>query len=136
MKKILMRGERMPKPDSFERMLTHLPMSDVIGSVYYTGRLLQRRKDLPDVYQGFRVSDIASEPTDYEQNIAFRLLRQIEHEEQKPVRDLSDQQAGKYIVRFSRIVQQRIRAQQGFDPERGKRLLADLRTRRNGVTVE
>ena len=136
MKKALMRGERMPKPDSFERMLTKLSMSEIVGSVYYTGRLLQRRRDLPDVYQGFRVPAVASEPTDHEQAIAFSLLRQIEQEEQKSVRDLSDQQAGKYIVRFSRIVQQRIRAQQGFDPERGKRLLADLRTRRDQTAVE
>jgi len=111
-------------------------MSDVIGSVYYTGRLLERRKDLPDVYQGFRVPHIASEPTDHEQAIAFSLLRQIEQEEQKSVRDLSDQQAGKYIVRFGRIVQQRIQAQQGFDSERGKRLLADLRIRRDTAIAE
>lgn len=135
MKKTLMRGRRMPKPDSFERMLTKLPMSDVVGSVYYTGRLLQRRKDLPDVYQGFRAPNIASEPTDHEQNIAFSLLKQIEQEEKTSVRDLSDQQAGKYIIRFSRIVQQRIQAQKDFDPKRGERLLAALRVRHDGATI-
>jgi hypothetical protein len=127
MKKTLARGTRMPKPDAFERMLADLSMSDLIGSVYYTGRLLQRRKDLLDVYQGFRVPNIASEPTDQEQEIAFSLLRRIEAEEQTPVHDLDDAQAGKYISRFSRIVQQRIRAREGFDPERGERLLAGLR---------
>lgn len=125
----------MPKPNSFERMLTKLPMPEVVGSVYYTGRLLQRRKDLPDVYQGFRVPNIASEPTDAEQSIAFSLLRQIEQEEKTPVRDLSDKQAGKYIIRFSRIIQQRIQAQKDFDPKRGERLLADLRVRHDGATV-
>ena len=127
MKKTLVRGMRMPKPDAFERMLADLPLSDLIGSVYYTGRLLQRRKDLLDVYQGFRVPNIASEPTNHEQDIAFSLLRRIEAEEQTPVQDLDDDQAGKYISRFSRILWERIRAREGFDPERGKQLLAALR---------
>lgn len=135
MKKTLLRGRRTPKPDIFERMLTALPMSDVVGSVYYTGRLLQRRKDLLDVYQGFRVPNLASEPTDHEQDIAFSLLRRIEREEQTPVGALTDHQADKYIVRFSRIVDQRIRAQDGFDLERGERLLADLRERYSGAAA-
>ena len=88
-----------------------------------------------DVYQGVRVPNVASEPTDHEQDIAFSLLRRIEQEEQMSVRDLSNQQAGKSIVRFSRIVQQRIRAQNGFDPARGERLLAGLRERCSGATV-
>ena len=123
----------MPKPDIFERMLASLSMSDIVGSVYYTGRLLQRRKDLLDVYKGFRVPNVASEPTDHEQEIAFRLLRRIEREEETPVSELNDRQAGKYIVRFGKIVQQRIESRAGYDPAHGERLLADLRTRYSGL---
>ena len=135
MKKTLPRGSRMPKPDVFERMLADISTPDIIGSVYYTGRLLQRRKDLRDVFQGFRVPNVASEPSDQEQDIAFRLLRRIEWEEKTSVHDLSDQQARKYLQRLDKIVWERIRARDGFDPERGERLLADLRERYNGATA-
>ena len=135
MKKTLARGMRLPKPDTFERMLASIPTSDVVGSVYYTGRLLQRRNDLLDVYQGFRVPNISSEPTDKQQEIAFDLLRRIEREEEVPVQKLSDSQAGKYIVRLSKIVRDRTRADYGGDDSRGLELLADLRSRYNGATA-
>lgn len=131
MKKTLARGTRLPKPDAFQRMLAEVSTSDVVRSVYYTGRLLQRREDLLDVYQGFRVPGITGEPTDHQQEIAFDLLRRIEREEETPVRGLSDQQAGKYIVRLGRIVRERTRADYGYNDDRGAEILERLRAQYN-----
>lgn len=127
MKKALAQCYRLPKPDPFVRFLANVSRSDVVTSIYYTGRLLQRRQDLDDVYQGFRVPGVASEPTDQQQEIAFGLLRLIEQIEDTPVGELTEAQADKYILRLGRIVRQRMRAEYGYHPKRGEELLAALR---------
>lgn len=127
MKKALAPEQRTPKPDLFVRLLAGESDFDVITSVYYMGRLLQRRRDLDDVYQGFRAPNVASEPNDYQQDLTFAILRRIEQIEETPIRDLTDAQAAKYIFRLGRILRERARPEGGYDPKRGKELLTALR---------
>lgn len=55
------------------------------------------------------------------------VLGEIERVEGKPLRDLSEDTAGRYITRLSGILMDRIVNSPGFNPERGKAALEELR---------
>jgi hypothetical protein len=114
MKKVIS-TERTPKyPLRVSQFLRAIPSQEVVSSLYYTGRLLQRRRDVADIRQGFRVAGVQGEPSDEDEKIAFQLLDRIEQAERRPVRLLSDRQADRYIRRFSKIIEQQARAKYGY----------------------
>jgi len=128
MKKTISKKELPPKYASFAKLLSQVSTSDAVTSLYYAGRLLQRRNDVPDIHQGFRVVGAPSEPTDGEQKIAMTLLKRIERIEGNSVQFLTDRQAAKYINRFGKIASRRSRKQYGYKIDEGKELLAGLRS--------
>lgn len=128
MKKIRLAKVLPRKHDSFAKLLSQVSTPDAVTSLYYAGRLLQRRNDVKDIHQGFRVVGVSSEPTDNEQKIALTLINRIEQMEGHPVQSLTDRQAAKYINRFGKIASQKTRIQYGYKMGEGKELLANLRT--------
>ncbi len=110
-----MHTTRSPKdPKRISGFLNAIPAQEVVSSLYYTGRLLQRRRDVADIHQGFRVVGVPGEPTEEDEKIALQLIDRIEEVEQRPVRSLSDRRADHYIRRFSRMIEQQARAKYGY----------------------
>ena len=128
MKKIRQPRNLPRKPNSFARLLSQVSTPDAVTSLYYAGRLLQRRNDVKDIHQGFRIVGVASEPTDNEQKIALTLINRIEQMEGHSVQSLTDRRAAKYINRFGKIAAQKSRMQYGYNVNEGKELLAKLRS--------
>jgi hypothetical protein len=128
MKKVKQVRELPRKRNSFAKLLSQVSTPDAVTSLYYAGRLLQRRNDVKDIHQGFRVVGVSSEPTDNEQNIALTLINRIEQMEGHPVQSLTDRQAAKYISRFGKIASRKSRIQYGYTASKGKELLANLRS--------
>ncbi len=107
--------KRTPKhPIRISQFLKTIPSQEVVSSLYYTGRLLQRRRDVADIRQGFRIAGVQGEPSDEDEKIAFQLIDRIEQAEHRPVQNLSDRQADRYIRRFSKIIEQQARAKYGY----------------------
>jgi len=106
---------RIPKDSQrITGFLKSIPEQEVVSSLYYTGRLLQRRCDVADIHQGFRVAGVLGEPTEEDEKIALQLIDRIEEVEQRPVRSLSDRRADHYIRRFSRMIERQARAKYGY----------------------
>lgn len=127
MKKTRPIKESPRKRDSFAKLLSQVSTPDAVTSLYYAGRLLQRRNDVKDIHQGFRVAGVSSEPTDNEQKIALTLINRIEQVEGHPVQRLTDKQAARYINRFGKIASRKSRIQYGYKMSKGKELLTNLR---------
>ena len=110
-----MQTTRSPKdPKRISGFLNSIPAQEVVSSLYYTGRLLQRRRDVADIHQGFRVAGVPGEPTEKDEKIALQLINRIEQVEQRPVRSLSDRRADHYIHQFSRMIERQARAKYGY----------------------
>lgn len=114
--------------DSFAKLLSHISTSNAVTSLYYAGRLLQRRNDVSDIHKGFRVVGLSSEPTDDEQSVALTLINRIEQIEGHSVQSLSDKQAAKYINQFGKIASRKSQIEYGYTMSEGKELLAKLRS--------
>lgn len=114
MKKAISVTRAPRKSQRISGFLKSIPAPEVVSSLYYTGRLLQRRRDVTDIHQGFRVAGVPGEPTEEDEKIALQLIDRIEEVEQRPVRSLSDRRADHYIRRFSRMIERQARAKYGY----------------------
>lgn len=108
--------------------LDYLPAELVVSSVYYALRLLKHRHELED-RKGINLiaTGLESEPTKQDEEIASRIIDQIEAYEHKSFLHLSEAVAKNYISVLADIVL--FRASRDFDanPRRGRELLKHLR---------
>lgn len=90
-------------------VLTDVATTDAIFSVNYANRLLDFRKRITSPYQNLRVPGVASEPSDANVDVAWKLIQEIEQAEKTRLQDLDEEQVRKYIVALSKAVGQRTR---------------------------
>lgn len=102
--------------------------SQVIGATYYAIRLIKHRHRIRDIYTGFIVPGLASEPSLEEQKLAIQLLEEIQNVGQVPLKSLTQSKADEYIGQLSDISLQR--SIEGISQEtsdRAKQILEELR---------
>ncbi len=87
--------------------LAGVTTTDAISSVYYANRLLDFRKGITIPNQNLRIPGVASEPSDRDVDIAWKLIREIEQAEKTKLQSLNENQVKKYVIAFSRTVGRR-----------------------------
>lgn len=114
-------------------ILSVVPDGVAVKSIYRASLELYRRARLGNWRNDHDIDPPGHLPspldplTASEAQVIGQVLDEIESVERKPLRELPEQAAGKYISQLSRILMDRIRSQPDSDPERGKALLEELR---------
>jgi hypothetical protein len=120
----LMKAKR---PADLFVFLEDLPTERVISGIYYSIRLLKRRRNLDDT-KSLIVEGLSSEPTVDVQHVAKRIIGTIEETERTDISDLSDESAETYIAQLTEVSLMRVKRDYGTDLPRSQRLLEELRS--------
>ena len=106
--------------------LDHIAGKSVISAVYYSVRLIGHRDRIDNVYDGFRIENLESEPTAEEQELAFSIIREIELSEGTILQNIEYSAAEDYIFQLLQVVQKRAASEFGYDAEKGRKLLGEF----------
>jgi hypothetical protein len=111
----------------FEKLLEPIRRSLLVEVVHYAIRLIKHRAKLSDVESGYIVRGLSSEPSPEGEQIALKVIKEIERVEIIPLQKMSEKEAEKYINMLADIVDQRYTEELGYDRRRGQELLEELR---------
>ncbi len=99
----------------------------LVEAVYYATRLIKHRLSISDAKNGLIVRGLASEPSPEGEEIALKVIEEIERIEGASLQKISKEGAEKYISALADIVHQRSVEDLRYDRERGQELLEELR---------
>lgn len=114
-------------------ILKAVPDGVAVASVYRAGLELFRRarlgnwRDDPDIDAPGRLPRPLDPAAATAAQVIGNVLAEVENAEEKQLRDLSEQVAGRYIKELGEIMMARLRSRPDRDPKRGKALLEELR---------
>jgi tetratricopeptide (TPR) repeat protein len=97
--------------------LTEVPFEQAITVAHIAARCLAHGKDL---------TAPNAELSPAEQSLASKIKAEIEAAEGSPLGKISIDRAERYIPKLEETIARIVRQRPGFDPERGKRLLAEM----------
>ena len=109
--------------DSLHRM----DRGEATSVIYYSIRLLKHLERVKgdDFLRKARI--LIDEATNEEFDLVINVIREIEAVENLKLEDLSQEKAEFYIITLSELILERNRKELNLDPERGRRLLRELR---------
>ncbi|HET6978980.1 MAG TPA: hypothetical protein VFI24_21790 [Pyrinomonadaceae bacterium] len=107
-------------------LLDDVESTRLISAVYYAVRLIAHRDQLVNVYEGFKVENVESEPSSEDEALALSMISVIEQIEESKLQDIDRSSAEEYIFELNQIAQQRAADKFGYDAEKGRELLAQF----------
>ena len=99
----------------------------LIDVAYYTRLALQHWYTPDDLHQYPLLAGSSSEPSPEDQELACRWLEEIQDHEGRPIDQLDHETISQYVGVLSDMILERTESEGTRDPERGERLLEELR---------
>ena len=104
-------------------ILGTLSRSILAEAVHRAMRTINYRDGADNMIAGLQLDA----PADEAAEAALVTLRSIEHEENRPISDLSDEQATKYVRGLSTLLEERFKKELELDETEGSQKLEELR---------
>lgn len=109
-------------------ILYNLPTNQVITSVHHTLNLLTHRNRISETKGKYKIEGVLADLPNETEQIALRLLSEIEEAEKGSVRQLSEEKAEQYIRSLGRIVEKVTAQAYEYNHKRGEELLEKFRS--------